>query len=119
MLQFLRLFGLAFAAKLPLPLVCILQFMGGGAYALVYSIITEQVGSHYMGKVRYSAQTMKLVVMRGVGVSVGSALLGAFYAAGMLKTIFASLAVVAALFAGVLCVSSTYRKLSQSAQFKT
>lgn len=55
------------------------HFTGGGSYALLYTIMTAIIGEVYPAKTRYSAQVLKLVASRGIGMTCGSMLLGAMF----------------------------------------
>ncbi len=77
LLQVLRVGSLTLLAVLPLPVVILLQLIGGGSFALIYSTITGVISQVYPAKVAYSAQTLKLVFYRGIGMPCGTMLLGA------------------------------------------
>lgn len=85
LLQFLRVGSLALLGRLPLSPVMLLQFTGGGAYALLYSTLTAQIGESYPEKVRYSAHALKLVAIRGVGMTCGLLTLGFLFDRGCLR----------------------------------
>lgn len=100
LLQFGRAGALALLGVLPLPVVICLQMTGGGAYAGLYSTITQAVGETFPEKTAYTAHNLKLVVTRGIGASIGFLFLGVLYDRGNLSLAYCVLAGVAALFAG-------------------
>ena len=71
------------------------QFTGGGAYAAVYSTITQKVSESFPQSISCSAQNLKLVAYRGVGMTCGLMLIGVFYKAGRSATAFSILSVCA------------------------
>ena len=84
LLEFLRVGGLALMGRLPLALVVFVQFLGGGCYAILYSVITQVINRIYPAQVSYSAHSLKLVASRGVGMTCGSLMLGAFFDRGQI-----------------------------------
>lgn len=71
------------------------QFTGGGAYAAVYSTITQKVSNSFPQSISCSAQNLKLVAYRGVGMTCGLMLIGIFYKEGMSAAAFLILAICA------------------------
>lgn len=98
-LQFGRAGALALLGVLPLSVVIILQMTGGGAYASLYSTITQSIGETYPEKIACTAHNLKLVVTKGIGTSVGSMFLGILYDRGMTSLAYCMLAGTALLFA--------------------
>lgn len=98
-LQFGRAGALALLGVLPLPVVVLLQMTGGGAYAALYSTITQMIGETFPEKIAYTAHNLKLVVTRGIGTTIGSMFLGILYDKGMTVPAYGTLAVTAALYA--------------------
>lgn len=96
-LQFFRVGTLAFVAWIPVPLTAFCQFIGGGAYAAIYSTITQKVSEVFTESISCSAQNLKLVAYRGIGMTCGLMLIGVFYKAGQSYIAFSILAVAAAL----------------------
>ena len=99
-LQFFRVGTLALVARLPVPVTAFFQFTGGGAYAAVYSTLTQKISEEFPERIGCSAQNLKLVAYRGIGMTCGLMLIGAFYKAGRSDAAFSVLALCAAL-AGV------------------
>ena len=99
LLQFGRAGALALLGVLPLPVVIILQMTGGGAYAALYSTITQMIGETFPEKIACTAHNLKLVVTRGIGTTVGSMFLGILYDNGMTVPAYYTLAAIAALYA--------------------
>ena len=99
LLQFFRVGTLALVRWLPVPVTAFFQFTGGGAYAAVYSTITQQVSESFPQSIGCSAQNLKLVAYRGVGMTCGLMLIGVFYKAGRSALAFSILA----LFALAVC----------------
>ena len=97
LLQFFRVGTLAFVAWLPIPLTAFFQFTGGGAYAAVYSTLTQKISEEFPERIGCSAQNLKLVAYRGVGMTCGLMLIGVFYKAGRSYVAFSVLALCAAL----------------------
>ena len=79
LLQTSRALSLALLGTVPVGSVFLLQVTGGGAYACLYSTITEAISKTYSDRVSCTAHNLKLVIMRGVGTICGSLLLGLFY----------------------------------------
>ena len=79
LLQTLRMTSLALLQFLPIYAVTFFQFLGGGAYALLYTTITTAIGTVYPNKISYSAHSLKLIANRGIGVSTGMLLLGTMF----------------------------------------
>ena len=100
-LQFCRMGALALLGFLPLPLVIFCQIIGGGAYASLYSVITQAISARFPEKISCSAHTLKLVVNRGIGTTCGSLLLGVLYERGALTQAYAILALTAGLYIGI------------------
>lgn len=100
LLQFFRVGTLALVRWLPVPVTAFFQFTGGGAYAAVYSTITQKVSQSFPQSISCSAQNLKLVAYRGVGMTCGLMLIGVFYKAGRSAFAFSILA----LFALAVCV---------------
>lgn len=103
-LQFGRAGALALLEVLPLPVVIILQMTGGGAYASLYSTITQSIGETFPEKTACTAHNLKLVVTRGIGTSIGSMFLGILYDGGKTSLAYGVLAGTAAAYAGWLWV---------------
>lgn len=99
-LQFCRMGSLTLLGILPLPLVIFCQTIGGGAYASLYSVITQAISERFPEKVSCSAHTLKLVVNRGIGTTCGSLLLGVLYEHGALTQAYGVLTLVAGLYIG-------------------
>ena len=93
--------ALALPGFLPLPLVIFCQIIGGGAYASLYSVITQAISARFPEKISCSAHTLKLVVNRGIGTTCGSLLLGVLYERGALTQAYAILALTAGLYIGI------------------
>lgn len=96
LLQAIRMFSLAALRLLPVPLVVLCQFVGGGAYALLYSTITTVISMVYPSSISYSAHSLKLIANRGIGVSTGMLLLGALFDRNLSVAGYAILALTAA-----------------------
>lgn len=114
LLQFFKIAALTLIRTLPLPLVGLFQLVGGAAYAPVYSIATELVSRTFPEKLGYSAQTLKLVVNRGMGVSLGTLSMGTALKLGHLKGMYAFLAAVALLYATFVLATRCYRFANHS-----
>lgn len=99
-LQFGRAGALALLGTIPLPVVICLQMTGGGAYAALYSTITQAIGETFPEKTACTAHNLKLVLTRGVGTSIGLMFLGLLYDQGRSSMAYCVLAGTAALFAG-------------------
>ena len=108
-LQFMKISALTLVGVLPLALVGALQLTGGAAYALVYSIATSLVSRSFPEKYGYTAQTLKLVVNRGMGVSLGTLSMGIAMNHGLLKQMYAILAATAMTYMGVILLTRVYR----------
>lgn len=104
LLQFGRAAGLALLGIIPLPVVIFLQMTGGGAYASLYSTITQAIGETFPEKTACTAHNLKLVVTRGIGASIGFMLLGVLYDQGRSSQAYCALAGVAALFSFWMCI---------------
>lgn len=95
LLQFFRVGTLALVRWLPVPVTAFFQFTGGGAYAAVYSTITQKVSESFPQSISCSAQNLKLVAYRGVGMTCGLMLIGVFYKAARSAAAFSILSVCA------------------------
>ena len=94
-LQCFRITSLALLSLLPLPLVMFFQLTGGGAYAALYSTITQEISLQFPSEISCSAHTMKLVAIRGIGSTCGFTLLGFFFDKGYSSWGYGLLAAVA------------------------
>ena len=104
LLQFGRAGGLALLGIIPLPVVICLQMAGGGAYAGLYSTITQAIGEIFPEKTACTAHNLKLVLTRGIGTSIGFMFLGILYDQGRSSQAYCVLAGVAALFSFWMCI---------------
>ncbi len=75
-LQVFRMGSLALLGSIPLAVTFFFQFIGGSAYAQIYSLTTQMISETFSLKVSCSAHTLKLVVNRGIGFTCGSLSLG-------------------------------------------
>ena len=112
LLQFFRVGTLALVQWLPVPVTAFFQFTGGGAYAAVYSTITQQVSRSFPPSIGCSAQNLKLVAYRGVGMTCGLMLIGVFYKAGRSAIAFSILALFALAVCAYYAVRSEKAKRS-------
>ena len=95
LLQFFRVGTLALVGWIPIYVTTFFQFTGGGAYAAVYSTITQKVSNSFPQSISCSAQNLKLVAYRGVGMTCGLMLIGIFYKEGKSAAAFLILAICA------------------------
>ena len=109
LLQFLKIAALTMIRSLPLALVGALQLTGGAAYAIVYSTATSLISKEFPEQLGYSAQTLKLVVNRGIGVSLGTLSMGIALSAGRLKYMYAALSAIALAYACFVLATRFYR----------
>lgn len=109
LLQFGRAGTLALLGVLPLGVVLVFQTLGGGAYASLYSVVTQAVSQEFPEQVGCSAHTLKLVVNRGIGTTCGSLLLGAFYQQGASVAAYGLLAGTAAVYMAAALVYARRR----------
>lgn len=109
LLQFGRAGTLALLGTLPLGVVLVFQTLGGGAYASLYSVVTQAVSREFPEQVSCSAHTLKLVVNRGVGTTCGSLLLGVLYQRGESVAAYGLLALTAAVYMGAALVYARRR----------
>lgn len=98
LIQFFRIGSLSMLDQLPVIVVAVFQFIGGTAFAIVYSSITQLISSTFPEKVSYSAHNLKLVVNKGIGVTCGSLMLGYIFEYGSSKTAYIILAIIAISF---------------------
>ncbi|MPL96377.1 putative 3-phenylpropionic acid transporter [bioreactor metagenome] len=106
LLQFFKIGTMTLLRVLPLPVVIFFQFTGGGAFAIIYSIITQAISASYPSKVSCSAQTLKLVANKGIGLSCGSLMFGYLYENYSLTVGYGILTVISIVFAVFLFLSS-------------
>lgn len=106
LLQFFKIGTMMLLRVLPLPVVIFFQFTGGGAFAIIYSIITQAISAAYPSKVSCSAQTLKLVANKGIGLSCGFLMFGYLYENYSLTIGYGILTVISIVFAVFLLLSS-------------
>ena len=82
-LQFLRIFTLALIGKIPFLTVWVFQFLGGGSFAVIHSVITLVVDEVYPERVLYMAHGLKRVASNGVGNMLGLLILGQAFELGV------------------------------------
>ncbi len=114
LLQFLKIAALTMIRSLPLALVGALQLTGGAAYAIVYSTATGLISKEFPDQLGYSAQTLKLVVNRGIGVSLGTLSMGIALSAGRLKYMYAALSAIALAYACFVLGTRFYRFIDRN-----
>ncbi|NCB31002.1 MAG: MFS transporter [Clostridia bacterium] len=98
-LQLFRMGSLALLGKIPFGAVCFSQFIGGGAFAQIYALLTQMISATFPEKVSCSAHTLKLVVNRGIGITCGSLLLGYLFDLSACRHAYGILAVCSACMA--------------------
>lgn len=105
-LQFFKIGTMTLLRALPLPVVIFFQFTGGGAFAIIYSIITHAISASFPSKVSCSAQTLKLVANKGIGLTCGYLMFGYLYEHYSLTIGYGILTVISIIFAAFLFISS-------------
>ena len=85
-------------------------------YCISYSFafLLYIISRTFPEKLGYSAQTLKLVVNRGMGVSLGTLSMGTALKLGHLKGMYAFLAAVALLYATFVLATRCYRFANHS-----
>ncbi len=101
-LQFCKIGSMTLLSVLPLPVVIFFQFTGGGAFSIVYSIITQAISAVYPSKVSCSAHALKLVANKGIGFTCGSLMFGYLYETYTLAMGYGILSVISIVFAVIL-----------------
>lgn len=97
-IQMMRLVSLSMVSVLPLPITILTQFVGGGAFSLVYAAGTQFIKETFDDSVSFTAQSLKTLASRGIGVVVGALLFGFLYDKYSTNTAFISVAGIAFLY---------------------
>jgi len=93
-LQVCRVGSLALLPVIPCGIVILLQFIGGCGFPIQYAVFTQVIDQVFPEKVGYSAHNLKTVAFRGVGITLGSLLLGIVYQHFSLQIAYLLLTVV-------------------------
>ena len=80
------------------------QFIGGGAFALVYSSDTEYIRQSFSQDVAYTAQSLKSIANKGIGMGVGALLFGRMLDVVTTNAAFLCMGAVSAVYMIVLLI---------------
>lgn len=89
---------------LPWYLQIAAQFLGGGAFAMVYASDTEYIRQGFSQDVAYTAQSLKAIANKGIGTGLGALLFGRMLDVVTTNVAFLCMGVVAVVYMLVLLV---------------